>query len=431
MVDIFVVNALIYIVTFLYILCKYKKFNLYVAVWLFEAFIALMGMILVKSGLHYSESKTLGYKVSPIPYIFMYISNLIMTAPLRRVKSTTIEFSKYSDSKFIGGIVYLSILVVIPLCILKGVEAYIMNTIGLGEAYVLSYQGESMFTYTNPFLHFLSTWGATYCNLFAPIIALFYISRLSNNKGSYIVNFVGVGLAFMPAILSALAKGSKGALFFVAFDLLFYYIICSELMSKKIKRVIKVFGVLLMFLLVIWAVAIQGGRNDMKRNSVSVEEVFFQYLGESMPNVGWEVYDKVKWHPNGRRFFSDFFDKKGDRSTLSHADWHEYWSKKIGIRVEKFHTFWGDCYMEYGLLGSMLYIIFVTFLWDKLVFRYSNNISWIPLIAFYYRFFVIHGVFGHGGFTGSRQHVFFMYLIVVCVLINFFIRRKRETIISA
>ena len=90
-------------------------------------------------------------------------------------------------------------------------------------------------------------------------------------------------------------------------------------MSKKIKRVIKVFGVLLMFLLVIWAVAIQGGRNDMKRNSVSVEEVFFQYLGESMPNVGWEVYDKVKWHPNGRRFFSDFFDKKGDRSTLSHA----------------------------------------------------------------------------------------------------------------
>ena len=222
----------------------------------------------------------------------------------------------------------------------------------------------------------------------------------------------------MPAILGALARGSKGSLFFVAWDMMFFYIICAQLISPKVKKGIVLSGAIVILLLLLGSTAIQSGRNDLRGGKTSVEEVFIRYLGESMPNVGWEVYDKVKWHPNGRRFYPEFFGSEGDKSKLSHEDWHYYWGAKIGVPVEKFHTFWGDSYMEFGLINSLIYVFLIALLWDKFVFKYSNNISWIPLVAFYYKFFIIWGVFGHGGFSGSRRHVLFIYLIIVCIIIN-------------
>ena len=185
------------------------------------------------------------------------------------------------------------------------------------------------------------------------------------------------------------------------------------------------FGAILILYLITFVVAIQTSRNELRKDETSANETIFLYLGEAMPNVGWHVFEKVKHHPMGRRFFPELYlEENIEEQYISQADGFDYWSKETGVRIQYFTTLWGDCYIEFGYC-AIFYIMIIAFLWYKLVCKKYEKIYYLPLIFYYYHMFVIYGVFNHG-FSGSRTHYMFILLIIICYFIyKLTIKEKR------
>lgn len=168
-------------------------------------------------------------------------------------------------------------------------------------------------------------------------------------------------------------------------------------------------------LLVIGAYIIDEGRIETRQSGKDAQETLLTYMGESMVNIGYVFYDKVKKHPYGRRFYPELFDNNVRRTQDDNLF---YWRNYTGVEIQLFKTFWGDCYIEFSLLGSVIYIIIIYLAWDRYVLRKCNKPYMFPLVFYYYHYFLIWGIFSHG-FTGTRSHIMLIYLIVTCVILKY------------
>lgn len=415
MYNVLLINALVYIFTLLFSIYRQKELNMYVLVWLLNTVIAVSGYLCVENGYYYSTDSQLGYKLSIVPYIFVYLTIFLMTYPIKNINFKATRIDSYSKNRILKYLVYLGGVVNVALSIMKGSEAYITSQIGFGEAYAVgTSEGGSLVTYSNPLLALLSGWGTTFSSVFMPIFVLLYISRLYSKDGHKILNIVGIVISFLPHILNQLSHGSKGGLFFVFFDVIFFYILFKHLLSKKLKKTILLLGVILTALLVMGAYIIDEGRIETRNSDKEAKETLITYMGESMVNIGYIFYDKVRQHPNGRRFYPELFGKNERRSQDDNIF---YWHNYTGVEIQMFKTFWGDCYIEFSLFGSIIYILILYAIWERFVLRKCYKTYILPLFFYYYHYFLIWGIFSHG-FTGTKSHIMFIYLVIACVILK-------------
>ena len=403
----------------LYFFIRQKSLNIYTAIWTLYTFVAIFGYVSVKQRLHYSGDPNLGESLSLVPYICLYITTFVLSWPIRKIDVSKIKIDVI-HSKIFKYLILLLACVFLAVSLVKIGEVSTIMSIGLGEAYESAHNdGAKLFQYSNPFLKVISSWGMTLCIASQGFLLLYSFSMLIHQEKKKWLYLFFIVLSFIPGICSALSNGSKGGLFFSAWDMIFVYIFFKDSLPYSVKKLLTVVGLFGFAVLISYVVVITSERNSLSKIKANRQEseieTIVRYLGEAMPNLGWNIYERVKKHPNGERFYPELLGDPARGSKL--VDEFYYYRQSTGINMALFRTFWGDCYIEFGFWGSFLYIILMVSLWDIFVFSHYRDPIRFPLIYYYYHFFIIWGVFSHG-FTGQRTHVCFIYLVLLCVCVK-------------
>ena len=426
-IDILFVNAVVYIATFFIALYKIKKFNLYVAIWLAYSIVAAMGVYCVRANLHLTPN--LGYKVSWVPYLFAYFTILVLTYPLYFVDAKKVDISKI-DIPLIKWLSYIMVIIYI-IRLIQNIIIYqaVSNTIGFGEAYLMIHEGAQIYEYSGTFGAILSKFmwlSGIIVNAFQPLYILYFFNRLIKRERHRLAIISLIVLAFLPEIIYRIASGSKGGLFYVFIEILFYLILFRSSFSMRLNRRLVIWGIIGIIVSFQILSLITESRIDATSNQreTSTEQVL-RYIGEPYPNLGWYYYDKVANHPNGRRFFPEFFDPNPENLYTSSVDGKfNYWTQRTHVDMALFKTFWGDWYVEFGLWGSIIAIGILYIICYYGFLKHYWVIYNLPLVAFYFTNILGRGCFVGSGIEGSINHRIIISLIIVCIFIKYNTQKK-------
>ena len=434
--DVLLINAIVHILTFFYAYYRAKKFNLYVCIWLAYGIVTFMGYLCVVWNMHYIKDVDLGYKVNIMPYIYSYLTTLLLTYPFKKIGKIKFDFTILQSKKLFNLSLFLGVVFLFQ-TIVNGITAYIVvNTIGLGEAYMMGHEGESLNVFGSDFLNRIIHVSSVITSSFSAIYVVFYISRIISKKGKLINNVLLMSLAFLPNVMSALTSGSKGGLFFTAFGLIFYYMLFRSYFTEKQNRYIVILGAIVGVFFLYSVMAIVTSRIETATKADANEEQrqshIVHYLGESYPNLGAFYYNQVKEHPYGRRFFPEFFDINPEDDYKYEGIYRKffYWESKTGVPMGRFKTFWGDWYVEYGTYGSFIGIIIVFFFFKKMCFESFWRISSLPILYFYYIKIIIRGLFTGSGLEGTETHKALLVILIVSFVMKFYETRRRLSVHS-
>lgn len=423
-IDILLVNAVVYIATLIFAILKFKRLNLYVIIWFAYSVVTLMGYISVKLNMHYSEDPDLGLKLPLTPYVCAYFTTVLLTYPFYRIRENKFRFN-ISFPKWLLILIKLSAYIFVILTIISAVTAYIVaNTIGFGEAYVMGHEGEYVDIIGDNFIvrviHYLQV--AT--NAVKPFYIVYYFNQIVQKHRKFWANILMILLAFMPETFSAIAGGSKGTLFFTMLNIVFYFVFWGGLLATKEKKKLTSVAIFVGIFMSFYVVTISLSRFEAISGSVAdktqQQNEIVHYLGESYPNLGYFFYGKVKKHPNGRRFFPEFFkDNPENQYKYEGIDGKfSYWNRITKVPMEVFKTTWGDWYVEYGFWESIVALIIVFFIFYKFWLRDYGLLSNIGIVAFYYSNVVIRGCFSGSGLEGTQVHNTLILILVFSYLLR-------------
>ena len=415
--DVLLLNAIVYVITLLFAWIRLKKFNLFILLWIAYSIVAVAGYYCVINDLHYSHDERLGCRVDIVPYIFAYLTNLLITSPFYRLDVKKIRISHITKMNFFKQFAGLmNIVFTIKLITSVLVLIVVVTTIGMGNAYYMIHEGTSILA-RYPILDKISWLIGLIIPVFKPVYVIYYMQRLIEKKGSMSLNLYFFAIAFLPNFITDIAMGSKGGLFFSVFEMLFYYVLFRTAIPTNINKVILRIGSVLGMVLIInvFMISISRIDADVNNSDETGTEHVIRYIGEAFPNLGWEFYGKVKTNPNGARFFPEFFD---EQKYSSQDDKFDYWTPKTGVSMALFKTFWGDWYVEFGLWGSFIAIFILYILSKKLIFNQYWKLSKIPLVAFYFLYITIYGCFVGSGIEGVGRHRTFLLLLIFGWFIN-------------
>jgi oligosaccharide repeat unit polymerase len=148
-----------------------------------------------------------------------------------------------------------------------------------------------------------------------------------------------------------------------------------------------------------------------------------RYFGESFPNLGFLFWEKVARHPMGERLFPNFFIDNERLLYNSVDESYQYWMGITGVPVLNFKTYFGDLYIEFGIIGAFIFVV-VSFILMKLFFNRKVTIYSLPILYYYFQLCV----FAFAGFTKGGHTSFFQLSIVVLISLSlkYYLRIKAK-----
>ena len=409
-------NFIVYIITSLFFWTKFKRINLYVFLWLAYKFSAFMAYYCVSQGFYYNTDVRLGYKLSIIPYIANYLFTFIVLYPFYNFKEYKVRWDAFDVNKNISTpFIKLSLFLFIIYGLFNLVNSILASQLGFSEIYESRHsEGVNLLTISNPILSTIYNWSGTYYQVVRTLIIVLIISQLIKVDWKSKRYLIQLSLCFIPSLLGAIAGANRGGLFFLFADFVFVYLLIKQSIPLSIKKKIMATILLLLGVMVVFAIKISISRFVENGN----EETFpatIRYFGEAMANIGDLYYGKVRNHPMGATFFPEFFNVPSFDSML---EFFQYWSNITGVPIALFGTIFGDCYIQFGMIGAFVFISIFVYLWRSLLFKYG--VTYIPFVMYYFTTFGIAGLFGYG-FYDERKH----FLFIILILITFLLKKKQ------
>lgn len=409
----FYLNFLLYLFTFLYFFKKKKDIDIYNFLWLFYSAIALMSCITVWNGDYF---RLFGLKnldaVSFIPFLLCYIAFYLLFRPLKEIGNNvdlTIIHFKYEKT-------LIGIWLIIMLCYLgiRFSEASFSIASGLAEAYESRHiEGETLFDYSgNPLIKRILNFGVLSAACFNPYMLLICIDKIRKKEQLGLVILIVV-LCFVPDFLSAIAQGSRGQIFNVFLKILFFVILFKSCIPYKIKKWIYIsmsvfVGFMIFYSFMITIDRVSGSNAETPIGSI------MRYFGECFPNLQFNFWDKVDYHPMGDRRFPDF---TGFNKTFSSVDEsYIYWQMMTHVPILNFKTVFGDMYIEFGTIGAFIFLFIYTFVVDKIIKKKATGYN-ISFVTLYFSICLT----GFAGLTYTSG--FSLFTVIMILAINFLIKR--------
>lgn len=434
-IDYILLNAIVYVITLLIIMMRERHFSVYVLLWSIYTFTAVMGYVILKTDDWDFSNPDFGTTVPFLPYVMAYFSLHLISRPFRGYNEANINYTILKPNKVFDSLCGIMIISYIFLGIVTGIIAYtVANTIGFGEAYEMVNDGASEGTLLGEALgEGLFFWIYRICCWIViptPIFILYYLIKMHYEKNRWSRYIFYIFLSQIRPISQALIGGSRGALFFLVFDLIFYFIIFRKIISPHfaVKNGLFLVSIIIMFLVV--SVYIISSRLENTQGYVTQDDTrhsIMLYVGQSYPNLGTYYYDKVNHHIYGRRFFPELFSPNTEsiykKMEMSRT---EYWNMKMSVPMEKFKTLWGDWYVEFGFWGSIAGLLLLYFLFKIICFNHKYHLFAIPILVYYFEKICMFAFATGTGIAGSDAHKqFYFSLLVSGVLYLYEQQRKR------
>lgn len=427
MISVLTFNSILYI----FLLYKYWKstnFSLPFILMGFYSFVAIMGIIVFQTGIYQTVMTINVTSVSLIPYILCFFCVAVLIYPLRKVYYNNIRFEDIPYNRTTNFFINMWIINTIIYFFLKIYEWSIVSVLGFGEIYyTASVEGSlSELLYRgNMFLYKFNNFNVNLSYSFTPFVFSYVLYGLIKHKIIKRRAYFIIGLVCIINIISALAKGSRGHLFFTFWSLLFYITIFFNQFNKMMRKKIIVGTLLLLFVLLLYSALISVSR--ITNSTTAVETPLtsvLRYFGEAFPNLSNLFWEQVKHHPDGTRLFPYLF---GDKySAISVQDGYSYWQSYTGVPVLCFKTIYGDLYIEFGVIIPLfiigtLSLVFKTFIGNRKISFWK--------ISFIYWYFdlVLQGVFGFNK-AGNSNLIVFIAIFLVSFIVKIYTSKQKRHI---
>lgn len=342
--------------------------------------------------------------------IYLYVNFVVYCFPIQsfNMNSSNINIPNLKYFNYI--ICFLGLISIVPF--LENLKAVLgMNSVSLVDSYYDKISGDF-----NARKH-LSLIGRI-CNgiilwfqYITPV--LFFYTLLYSKKKTYVyLSFI----AFINPVLLGIIGGGRGALFQTFCVLLFNYILFYGRFSKRSKQYINITGIVICLLIAIALIYITFSRAEGDLD-FALQQVY-RYLGEGFANfgeVGWYVRNHTNGHSiingTGNTFISDLTDYFDSRD-------YEKLALVTKMRMYVYYTVFGDYYIDFGVLGGILFNLFLACMFKYVTNRTENSISSIILLNLYARI----------GFSGIFCFVY-MYridFILFTLLVVYLFRRLEK-----
>ncbi|WP_420477462.1 O-antigen polymerase, partial [Noviherbaspirillum sp. ST9] len=187
--------------------------------------------------------------------------------------------------------------------------------------------------------------------------SLFFYMLASKRKVIFI--FLTL-IAFLNPVSLGLIVGGRGELFQMIFILVLNYLLFRQYFTKKQDKVLKLVGLFFCVfagsILFFITIARADGNSDL------VYEQIYRYLGEGFINFGekgWYITNHTHGYSiangTGQTFMkdiSDYFDAR-DYPRLGSI---------TGMRMYVYYTVFGDYFIDFGLIGGILFNVILALL---------------------------------------------------------------------
>ena len=418
------INAIVYIILWIVFYTRIKRFNLFMIVWSGYTLSSLMSYISISMNLYYYPLSFVysEFSIQPLLYtlaVYLIISLFFYKVDERKINLLDININTPVYRSFVN----YSLLLFFVVSILKIYESIALETVSsYGEIYQGMHDEETKtllrdILYSNWFLRILSGAGGAYCTTMAPLMMMYFFKKIAIKKKLTFYYLFCILIIVIPVLLQGVINASRGNLFFSFFQLLFYYIIICHYLSKSVRRKISLIAIIAVILFSAISYGITESRVETRGSKYTAFEDIMLYFGQPTLNACY-FQDRVKNHPMGKRFL-DIRDS--EKNTLSFTD---YWEHKTGCQgqIQLFKTCYGDLYVEFGIIGSFVFIIFYTLIWNRLVISHYQNPMYIPFLWLYFNF-LIFGIFNFK--VVKLADTWVILLIILCIYINSTTKKKQ------
>lgn len=417
--QILLVNFFFYISYFFYIYKKYHYITIYHLAWLWFTLIAFMGYYSYLIGAYTEVFKDNG-KFLLEPYVYSFISIFLLLLPLKKFqKNYTVESYKALD-KYRLNILANILLVLSLLRVIVNLVAFsaIISSTGLGDAYANYHEnGNAALGLSDWQTKILWLTQPVHSNFFwfVPLIAL----TAYNNKDIISRKWILITFMFFTSeILGYLSRSARGELMYLVIKIGLLLVLIWPYFRSAIKKKVISLGIIFVAFLFVYAIYITIDR--FQDSSLNTQDGIIRYLGEAFPNLGNQLWNNVRQHPMGLRFFPFLFGI--DENSISVADYQNYWANFVGVPMLNFKTIYGDFYIEFGILGGFIGIGVLSLIWMIVLKNKNLKLYMMPLLAVYFHTITMAPLYFT--YRGTGKYIQILWAIVFVIIIKCLLYKK-------
>lgn len=421
--NVLIINA------FLYILTAYtfkRKYGItpFVFLWIYYSIFAILGVLVVSSGTYFEAfSVSRSKELSLVPYVYNYFCMLIMTIPLSKVTLKQINIDKIKIPNGFKKHSKIVFIIFITLILCRFIELNMYSGMGYHERHKLITQdgaGYSLYS-ISWILGTIASLSLKIVNVLYPICVFLLLLFLLRNRIKISKFVLIASLLIAPYLIGYYITANRSGMFFIFLNLSFYYFLFKPYLSKSNKSKVYFIAVTLLCVLLSFSLGISSER--FENSSVGVSGSIFRYFGEVFPNLGYQYWEEVQNYTLGARkfasYYSSFFDSgkvlQGFDATF------DYWSFFTGVDTALFKTVFGDLYIEFGTIGTFVFVLIFATIVHKLVKKYPINVYNIPLYYYYYA--ICSNLILD--LAQIYTSITFLYTVIGILILSFWLNRKK------
>lgn len=194
------------------------------------------------------------------------------------------------------------------------------------------------------------------------VVLLFY--QLSKNKKNLAC---GLLLPMIVFVMFKLLSGSRGGLVGTALLLTTLFLMLRQTLQKKIRRMIVRVGSIAGAIFVLCLAAISVSRYSYNGSKTETIDVWIsQYLGESLPRFSDDVWN-IGITMDGNQNFIFIRKILGLPYIANYEMFKISYLAKLGTPVDVFYTFMGDIYLDFGMIGSVIFALLFAFVFSRML----------------------------------------------------------------
>lgn len=398
--EVFVVNVFLYVFFFIWAIRNKDRCSaFYIFAILMYAVVACMGVYIFYENVYQSEipeHRGVEY-LSYVPYFLMFIIMIGVFWPIKTIPKFELGWEEKRVNRFSN---LFALLIVGHLFFwLHGFR--LDSASDLGDAYHMNASGDLFLRYGSDFEMIVSKILRRLSLCVTPIFYYLQFYRISKNQ-KIGMSVIFLCVVFFASVVPAILQGSRGSLFFTFFSLIYIYTIFKEDIPLKIKKmmyglVLCSLGVMFFYIL---AISVSRANGDA---DVAIDRIF-RYFGEPFLNLGLVYWNSTDVHTYGLRFFPKLIEWVGGLelpdSKYGADALRDFWTRVYGVNMYYFKTFFGDLYMEFGVIGAFIASAVIV-AGGKFAQKVKNPFICHFVLYYYARSVVLWGIFGFGAIQST------------------------------
>ena len=418
---IIILNFVAYFITFIYHY-MHERLTIRTLFWLNFSLFSAFSIPLLASGLYFNVMEYSTIKpsdsLSVLPYVMMYCFVSILMSPFKYTKNVLLLSNIRFDYMNLQSknIVRFSLFMMVIYLLLKIMQVSIVIRVGFGYFHDLEANIKDEILYSNNYiLKYINYACKLVVVMLSPCI-IFYLyygfKRGIIKKINFYIYFI---VYIVDVLVVGIVAGSRGTIYFGILTIVFFFI-----MTKIINSIRNKFGIVLFLLPLILIVlyVLSNITHERFDTTMAIEDNIIRYLGESFLNLGFEFYNHIKNHTDGRLFFSFLFEDYSMSDISNYTGLHIWW----------FETTYGTLFVDFDSFTPLLVATIIAIGMKYYIKKHFGKIEYIGLILYYYQF-CCYIPFGY------RMQLFDIVIILLLIVFPrifniLFLKKKKNEIVA-